>query len=152
MSDRTLRDLERSATAGDVQAQNQFGLELLRAGRGRDPRKTPREGDVVRICVPGSLDRWDEREVTEVTQWKAEEGDEFPNVLGDELDDVHWSRTERSLEQLRRWGNVWQSNVMCVRSWRGWCRKSQQGEVVRVAYNPPEPELPVQIPLYPELV
>lgn len=138
MSDRGLRDLERRAKGGDVQAQDRLGLELLRAGLGRDPKRTPREGDVVRIRVPGHLDRWDEREVGQVVLWGGSGHDDVNNV--------HWRRTKRSLQQLRRWGNFRQSNTMAVRSWRMWCRKSQQGEVIKVAYNPPGPRPPEQIP------
>lgn len=142
MTDVGVRELERRALRGDVEAKVGLARARLRAGA-RDPRRWPRSGDVVRVAMHGAgVERWDTRRVvpcSEALGWTGEQvrvscycidGDEAVSFAADSPE-LHWERTPESFTVLRAWGG-WRvrGTMHHLGSWRGWAKA---GEVVVIA-------------------
>lgn len=143
--DAELRELERRAFDGDIEVKVRLMRARIRAG-GRDPRRWPRAGDVVRVAKHGTgLERWDVRRVVpcvETRSWVTpiacwciliHGGTNVPPPsFAATSPAIHWERTTRSFETLARWGLARDRRGTLARlgSWRSWAKP---GEVVTIA-------------------
>ena len=134
MSDVRLRELERLATTGDRHARQLLKIELLRHGRGRDPRTKPRPGDTLRVPRhAANFNRWDERRVVSCgeaearPEWKAIGVACIRRFIGkDHCGWVHWARSRESFERLADSGLARQRvGTIMATGWKAWARSAE---------------------------